>query len=307
MMISMFMCRGCNIKFDPRKKGQEYHDIDCFRRSTTKWIKCPECGAMFKRKFTDQICCSAKCGFANRAKKNTKGKYFKCEFCDRHVYRMQSKIKDRKFCNRNCTVAYLRSPQNTSMSKGWKHTQEARKKIGQARIGRKLSKENIEKMIAGTKSRKWTSQQREAARQRKLGVKNTVEQNLKIRLRGRYGIENNMWKGDFASYAAMHMWVVRHRGKAQKCIDGLYFGIDCKGRFEWSNIDHKYRRNFNDYEERCTRHHRIFDLINGLTSPNGMQARFFSKARGIHVSKFIIDARIINHNEMVEDINRTAD
>lgn len=62
-------------------------------------------------------------------------------------------------------------------------------------------------------------------------------------------------KGDEAGYHAIHLWVVREKGKANYCSD-------CnqqKSKYEWSNIDHKYRRVLEDYIPRCTQCHRIYD------------------------------------------------
>ena len=70
------------------------------------------------------------------------------------------------------------------------------------------------------------------------------------------------WKGEKASYRSKHDWVRNKRGKAKKCVD---CGVTRdKSMIHWSNIDHKYRRNLDDYVERCTPCHKKYDLLNGL-------------------------------------------
>jgi len=72
------------------------------------------------------------------------------------------------------------------------------------------------------------------------------------------GKKHPKWKGEDAGYAPIHSWVKAHKGKPQICID---CGKPAK---HWSNIDHKYRRNLDDYVERCVRCHRNYDFKNNL-------------------------------------------
>lgn len=198
-------------------------------------------------------------------RKIKKGSLVPCTHCGKPVYKMQSKIYKYNFCCDEHRVAYLKSSENTSMSKGWHHGDEARAKITQANLEKNynviFTDESRKKMADTARERVWTDEQREGARQRKLGKKNTREQNRKIKKHAIYGKENKAWKGDFASYYAMHAWVVRHKGKAKKCVDRVNGSLPCKGRFEWMNIDHKYQRILDDYIERCTRHHRKYDIV----------------------------------------------
>ena len=75
------------------------------------------------------------------------------------------------------------------------------------------------------------------------------------------------WKGDDASYCAMHVTVRKYFGKATHCINPT-----CSGKsryFEWSKKDHNtlYTRNVSDYQKLCRACHRGYDLgkimING--------------------------------------------
>jgi hypothetical protein len=66
---------------------------------------------------------------------------------------------------------------------------------------------------------------------------------------------SSKWKGSDAKYKAIHMWVGRHKGAARthKCTycDNM--------ATQWSNIDHKYRRNLDDYKPVCKKCHIEFD------------------------------------------------
>lgn len=73
-MVSMATCKGCKTEFIPKRRKQEYHNRECFLTSTIRLLICPECGDEFKKKFKGQVCCSPKCAFIYRAKKNTKGR-----------------------------------------------------------------------------------------------------------------------------------------------------------------------------------------------------------------------------------------
>lgn len=59
-------------------------------------------------------------------------------------------------------------------------------------------------------------------------------------------------------YATIHQWVVRWRGRPAKCEhcgkDGL-----TERKIHWANIDHKYRRNLNDYIRLCAKCHKNYD------------------------------------------------
>ena len=68
--------------------------------------------------------------------------------------------------------------------------------------------------------------------------------------------ENNItWKGDDVGYRGRHYRIVKLKGPAKN-----YKCIDCaKQASDWSNIDHLYKRNLDDYSPRCTSCHRIYD------------------------------------------------
>lgn len=65
------------------------------------------------------------------------------------------------------------------------------------------------------------------------------------------------WKGDNVGFVALHLWVAKHRGRPS-CCEHCH-RTDCK-RFEWANVDHRYRRVLSDYIRLCTSCHRIYDI-----------------------------------------------
>lgn len=71
------------------------------------------------------------------------------------------------------------------------------------------------------------------------------------------GINHPGWKGDKVGYCALHDWVKRKLGKAKIC--NLCKATNKNRRIEWANIDHKYRRNLNDFISLCTPCHMEYD------------------------------------------------
>lgn len=65
------------------------------------------------------------------------------------------------------------------------------------------------------------------------------------------------WKGEDAKYCAKHEWIKKYYGKSNSCEIG---DATCQGRFEWSNKDHKYRRNRMDWWMLCCSHHKRYDI-----------------------------------------------
>jgi len=63
------------------------------------------------------------------------------------------------------------------------------------------------------------------------------------------------WKGDDACTRGIHLWVEDKKGKAKehKCVDCGEQAV------HWSNKDHTYKRNLEDYQARCYKCHKIYD------------------------------------------------
>jgi len=69
------------------------------------------------------------------------------------------------------------------------------------------------------------------------------------------GENNPMWKGNNAKKNPKHRWIDRKLGKAKnyKCI------ICGKQAYGWSNKDHTYTRNLEDYQPLCCSCHLKWD------------------------------------------------
>jgi len=75
------------------------------------------------------------------------------------------------------------------------------------------------------------------------------------------GINNYQWKETGAGMSSIHHWVRRWKGKPNKCDN---CGTENAKKYEWCNIDHKYRRVLEDYIRMCTKCHRKYDIENNI-------------------------------------------
>lgn len=66
-----------------------------------------------------------------------------------------------------------------------------------------------------------------------------------------------MWKGDQASYAAIHMWVRYHFGKPGHCEN---CGTTEKRMYHWANISREYKRERTDWLRLCVPCHKSHDI-----------------------------------------------
>ena len=66
------------------------------------------------------------------------------------------------------------------------------------------------------------------------------------------------WKGDRASYRAIHKWVERKLGTPRKCQKCKLIILG-QHRMHWANISRKYQRNLQDWIRLCSSCHGKFD------------------------------------------------
>lgn len=83
------------------------------------------------------------------------------------------------------------------------------------------------------------------------------------------GEKHFFWKGENVGYHALHRWVQSKLGKASKCSNPncVYPRKNKRGElmlkpkgFQWANIDHKYKRDLNDYVSLCGSCHKLYDM-----------------------------------------------
>lgn len=71
------------------------------------------------------------------------------------------------------------------------------------------------------------------------------------------GESNVNWKGDEASYAAIHMWMRYHHGSPKLCE---LCGVTDRKMYHWANISGTYRRVRADWLRLCVPCHKRRDL-----------------------------------------------
>ncbi len=81
-------------------------------------------------------------------------------------------------------------------------------------------------------------------------------QRVSASLVGKFGERSRRWKGNNATYAAIHMWVKKHWGMPDHCD---FCHCEQASRFEWCNKDKQYRRVREDWIQLCPSCHGRFD------------------------------------------------
>lgn len=135
-------------------------------------------------------------------------------------------------------------------------------------------------------------------RERMKGSTLSDETKKKISEGGKFGEDNNQWKGDNATNVAKHYYARLHKEGPKVCVDDSE-GLTCSRRLEISNKDHKHSRNMEDWEWRCTRHHRRFEWEYGLINPTGKALRFVANFGNTHKRSLTIDGIIIESHQRI--------
>ncbi len=71
------------------------------------------------------------------------------------------------------------------------------------------------------------------------------------------GTKHYGWKGNNASYSAIHKWVYSELGKATYCSNDE---THRSKKYHWANISGEYRRDVNDYKPLCISCHSKYDM-----------------------------------------------
>jgi hypothetical protein len=66
------------------------------------------------------------------------------------------------------------------------------------------------------------------------------------------------WKGDRVGYAALHIWVARHKEKPKRCEHCGKDGLTGR-KIQWANKSKKYLRDLSDWIPLCVKCHFLFD------------------------------------------------
>jgi len=123
------------------------------------------------------------------------------------------------------------------------------------RVGKKIHSEKMKKKFAEhMKGNKYTL----GVEPWNKGKKNWMSDEAMSKLKSANTGENShKWKGDKASRRSIHLWVERQLGKASNGICEL---CNKKQARDWSNKDHKYKRDLKDWQRACSRCHQHFDM-----------------------------------------------
>jgi len=97
------------------------------------------------------------------------------------------------------------------------------------------------------------------------------------------------WKGNNAAYSTIHIYLVKHNGRATHCENP-----DCQGksrRFEWAlKPGHQYTHNIEDYLQLCKSCHVLMDMSSETPKKisEALKDRTFSQT---HRDKLSVAAR----------------
>ena len=126
------------------------------------------------------------------------------------------------------------------------------KRGGMFKNGHKLSKESLKKLSKSNTGKHHTEATKQKIRETNIRIGKTPPSNY-----GKFKeTEGENVKLRSSTYVAIHQWIVREKGRPNKCE---HCGTEDAKRLEWANIDHKYKRNTDDYIRLCTKCHREYD------------------------------------------------
>lgn len=133
--------------------------------------------------------------------------------------------------------------------KGYKLSEETRKKMSTSRKGKKrlpFSEEHKRKIGLANKGHKHSEETK-----KKIG-----KANKRALPPERCGEKHSRWMGDKVGKSAVHSWMNKIYGKPNYCE---FCMITEKKKYSWANISHEYHRDFCDWLRLCYSCHRIFD------------------------------------------------
>lgn len=121
------------------------------------------------------------------------------------------------------------------MAKGRKQTEETKKKLSE------IGKKNPNRFWLGKKRPEIAGKNHWAFGKNRKDIT---------------GKNHYLWKGNKVGYWGVHHWIERWKGKPKKCDN---CGTEKAKKYEWANVDHKYKRVLEDYIRMCTKCHRKYD------------------------------------------------
>ena len=189
--------------------------------------------------------CSKKCyGSANKT-----SVIVECSVCKKKFEIEQRRLKlGGKYCSRKCMgIANLGKPSGMT---GKKQSEYQKQKAREIMLGNQYSKGNKPNSSSFEKGHKtWNK-----------GIPFSKEVRAKMSASKQNG-KNARWKGDKAKYGTIHDWVRTRKGRAREHLCEI---CNKKQAMDWSNKDHKYKRDLNDWQSLCRKCHYKYDKDNKL-------------------------------------------
>ncbi len=160
-------------------------------------------------------------------------------------------------------------------TKGYRHTDEAKRKISEGRRRRKEvlgfinSPESRDKMRQAKLGNILSEEHKEKISK---ALKGKIPKNIELCLKKAHevvkpkGELSYHWKGNEVGYGGLHDWVRKQLGRPKKCE--RCGTIEAK-KYEWCNISGKYRRDLSDWERLCVSCHRKEGYKRGEYTPRG--------------------------------------
>lgn len=72
------------------------------------------------------------------------------------------------------------------------------------------------------------------------------------------GAKNGSWKGDKVGYRGIHKWIELMLGKPKHCAHCLNDKLTHR-QYHWANLSHSYKRNLSDWIRLCVKCHKAYD------------------------------------------------
>ncbi len=153
----------------------------------------------------------------------------------------------------------------SSWNKGIPCKESTKDKLRKINLGKKLSEET-KRLIKLNNAKYWKNRQKSTEHLRRIGegLKGKKHSEaVKIKLSESHkGDKNPNWKGDNVGYSSLHAWTRRELKFPKIC--SICGKTNC--RIDVANIDHKYRRNIDDFTPMCISCHRKHDIKKNLIS-----------------------------------------
>lgn len=156
---------------------------------------------------------------------------------------------------------------------GKKQTKETIEKRRLKLIGKKRTLETLIKMSLAQKGKpKWTEEEKREIAKRQKGKRHSEETKQKMRLSAKKGEFSSSWKGDDVGYLGLHEWVYKTLGKPSKCENCGKENLSGR-KIHWANISKKYKRDIKDWLRLCVSCHWKYDKSYEKRDRN-LQGRF---------------------------------